>query len=73
VGREPQDAGHTARSCFVCSRHLQTPSRLPLALFVVVLWVLTFVDVRPAFAALFKSRLQSKSLTRHLNNLIGRR
>jgi hypothetical protein len=23
VGREPQDAGHTARSCFVWPRHLQ--------------------------------------------------
>jgi putative oxidoreductase len=37
---------------------LMAPSGLPLALFVAVLWSLIFVDVRPAFAGLFQSRLQ---------------
>ena len=40
---------------------LMAPSGLPLALFVAVLWALIFVDVRPAFAALFKSRLQERA------------
>ena len=37
---------------------LMAPSGLPLALFVAVLWVLIFVDVRSAFAGLFQSRLE---------------
>src|SRR5580700_8287946 len=37
---------------------LMAPSGLPLALFVAVLWAAIFVDVRPAFAWLFQSRLQ---------------
>jgi putative oxidoreductase len=37
---------------------LMAPSGLPLALFVAVLWAVIFVDVRPAFAGLFQSRLQ---------------
>ena len=41
---------------------LMAPSGLPLALFVAVLWAVIFVDVRPAFAGLFQSRLQSTSL-----------
>jgi hypothetical protein len=40
---------------------LMAPSGLPLALFVAVLWAVIFVDVRPAFAALFKSRLQARA------------
>src|SRR5262249_52035846 len=40
------------------------PSGLPLALFVAVLWALIFVDVRPAFSGLFKSRLQPESRSR---------
>ena len=40
---------------------LMAPSGLPLALFVAVLWVVMFVDVRPAFAALFQSRLQGRA------------
>ena len=36
---------------------LMAPSGLPIALFVTVLWALIFVDVRPAFAGLFQSRL----------------
>jgi putative oxidoreductase len=40
---------------------LMAPSGLPLALFVAVLWVLIFVDVRPAFSALFQSRLQPRA------------
>ena len=38
---------------------LMAPSGLPLALFVTVLWVLVFVQVRPAFAALFQPQLQA--------------
>src|SRR5215831_16639733 len=37
---------------------LMAPSGLPLALFVAVLWVLIFADVRPAFAGLFEPRLE---------------
>ena len=40
---------------------LMAPSGLPLALFVAVLWVVIFVDVRPAFGALFQSRLQARA------------
>ena len=40
---------------------LMAPSGLPLALFVAVLWAVIFVDVRPAFAALFESRLQARA------------
>ncbi|HEY1494841.1 MAG TPA: hypothetical protein VGF49_09865 [Candidatus Solibacter sp.] len=36
------------------------PSGLPLALFVAVLWALIFVNVRPAFAGLFRSRLEGQ-------------
>src|SRR5258706_2737239 len=32
------------------------PIGLPLGLFVAVLWVLIFIDVRPAFTGLFQSR-----------------
>src|SRR6201985_2921224 len=39
---------------------LMAPSGLPLALFVAVLWGLIFVDVRPAFAGLFQSRLHAQ-------------
>jgi len=37
------------------------PSGLPLALFVAALWAVIFVDVRPAFAGLFQSRLDLSS------------
>jgi putative oxidoreductase len=40
---------------------LMAPSGLPLALFVAVLWALMFANVRPAFAGLFQSRLQSQA------------
>jgi putative oxidoreductase len=40
---------------------LMAPSGLPLALFVAGLWGLIFVDVRPAFAGLFQSRLQART------------
>ena len=40
---------------------LMAPSGLPLALFVAVLWALIFVNVRPAFAGLFQSRLQRQA------------
>jgi hypothetical protein len=36
---------------------LMAPFGLPLALVVAVLWALIFVNVRPAFAGLFQSRL----------------
>src|SRR6202048_3468087 len=40
---------------------LMAPSGLPLAVFVAVLWAVIFVDVRPAFAALFQPRLQARA------------
>ena len=40
---------------------LMAPSGLPLALVVAVLWALIFVNVRPAFAGLFQSRLQRQA------------
>jgi len=40
---------------------LMAPSGLPLALFVAVLWALIFINVRPAFAGLFQSRLQRQA------------
>src|SRR6266478_9398866 len=40
---------------------LMAPSGLPLALIVAVLWVVIFVDVRPAFAGLFQSRSQAQA------------
>jgi hypothetical protein len=40
---------------------LMAPSGLPLALVVAVLWALVFVDVRPAFAGLFQSRLERQA------------
>ncbi len=45
----------------LCFHALMAPSGLPLALFVAVLWGLTFVDVRSAFAGLFQSRLQPRA------------
>jgi hypothetical protein len=39
---------------------LMAPAGLPLALCVTVLWALVFIDVRPAFAGLFQSRLQPR-------------
>jgi putative oxidoreductase len=45
----------------LCFHALMAPSGLPLALFVAALWVLTFVDVRSAFAGLFQSRLQPRA------------
>ena len=39
---------------------LMAPSGLPLALFVAVLWTVIFVDVRPAFAALFQARVPAR-------------
>jgi hypothetical protein len=38
---------------------LMAPSGLPLALFVAVLWAVIFIDVRPAFAALFQARVRA--------------
>ena len=49
---------------------LMAPSGLPLALFVAILWALIFVDVRPAFAGLFQSRLdRSSNRSRDLTNV----
>src|SRR5271163_29186 len=46
------------------------PSGLPLALFVAGLWALIFVDVRPAFAGLFESRVERSSKgSRDLTNV----
>jgi putative oxidoreductase len=38
------------------------PSGLPLALFVAVLWVVIFIDVRPAFSGLFQARWQPEEV-----------
>jgi putative oxidoreductase len=43
----------------LCFHIFMAPSGLPPALVVAVLWVLIFVRVRPAFAGLFQSRLQT--------------
>src|SRR6266478_4548780 len=49
---------------------LMAPSGLPLALFVAVLWAAIFVDVRPAFAGLFQSRVdRSSKRSRDLTNV----
>jgi hypothetical protein len=40
---------------------LMAPRGLPLAIFVAVLWAVIFVDVRPAFAALFQARVQARA------------
>jgi putative oxidoreductase len=40
---------------------LMAPSGLPLAVFVALLWVVIFIDVRPAFAGLFQSRSQAQA------------
>ena len=40
---------------------LMAPNGMPLALFVAVLWVLIFVDVKPAFAGLFQARVQPQA------------
>jgi putative oxidoreductase len=40
---------------------LMAPSGLPLALFVAVLWVVIFIEVRPAFSGLFQSRWQPQA------------
>jgi putative oxidoreductase len=45
----------------LCFHALMAPSGLPLAFFVAILWAVIFVDVRPAFAGLFQSRLQSRA------------
>jgi hypothetical protein len=44
----------------LCFHALMAPSGLPLALVVVVLWALIFVDVRQAFAPLVQPRLQAQ-------------
>jgi len=38
---------------------LMAPSGLPLALFAALLWIVIFIEVRPAFSGLFQSRFQS--------------
>ena len=43
----------------LCFHVLMAPSGIPQALLVTVLWVLIFIDVRPAFVGLFRSRLES--------------
>ena len=40
---------------------LLAPSGLPLALFVALLWIVIFIEVRPAFSGLFQSRFQSRA------------
>src|SRR5260221_3926630 len=40
---------------------LMAPNGLPLALFVALLWIVMFIEVRPAFSGLFQSRFQSRA------------
>ena len=40
---------------------LLAPSGLPMAFVVAVLWVLIFIEVRPAFSGLFQSRWQPRA------------
>lgn len=40
---------------------LMAPSGLPMALFVALLWIVIFIEVRPAFSGLFQSRFQSRA------------
>ena len=40
---------------------LMAPAGLPFALFVAVLWVVIFINVRPAFSGLFQARLQPRA------------
>jgi hypothetical protein len=40
---------------------LMAPSGLPLALFVALLWVVIFIDVRPAFSGLFQAQRQPRT------------
>ena len=40
---------------------LMAPSGLPLALFVALLWIVIFIEVRPAFSGLLQSRFQSRA------------
>jgi len=40
---------------------LMAPSGLPLALFAALLWIVIFIEVRPAFSGLFQSRWQPRA------------
>ena len=40
---------------------LMAPAGLPLALFVALLWIVIFIEVRPAFSGLFQSRWQPRA------------
>jgi putative oxidoreductase len=40
---------------------LMAPAGLPLAIFVALLWVVTFISVRQAFSTLFQSRFEPRT------------
>jgi hypothetical protein len=40
---------------------LMAPGGLPLALFAALLWIVIFIEVRPAFSGLFQSRFQPRA------------
>ena len=40
---------------------LMAPAGLPMAVFVAILWVLIFIQVRPAFSGLFQSRWEPRA------------
>ena len=44
----------------LCFHIFMAPAGLPLALFVAVLWLVVFIDVRQAFSGLFQSRVQPR-------------
>jgi putative oxidoreductase len=46
----------------ILSFHIfMAPAGLPLAIFVAVLWVVAFINVRQAFSGLFQSRFESRT------------
>ena len=57
----------------LCFHALMAPSGLPPALFVAVLWVVIFVDVRPGFSGLFQSRLQPEEVKQSAGRAWGQK
>ena len=45
----------------LCFHIFMAPAGLPLAVFVAVLWAVTFINVRPAFSGLFQSRFEPRA------------
>jgi putative oxidoreductase len=45
----------------LCIHIFMAPAGLPLAVFVAVLWAAIFIELRPAFSALFESRFEPRA------------